>query len=184
MSDPVAALIPLVPALRRYAFALTRDRTLADDLVQDCLERAINRRHQLRQVETPRAWLFTILHRLTIDRLRQDKRRYGTPGHNTLLDRLDEDALAEAPPQEHRLVHQDLLRALAALPEEQRTVLLLVTVEGLSYADTAKVLDIPSGTVMSRLARARDRIRQLLEGAMPPEPRRLSDVRPMMRSVK
>lgn len=183
MSDPVAALVPLVPALRRYARALTRDRTLADDLVQDCLERAITRRHQLRDVGNLSTWLFTILHRMTIDRLRRDTRRHGPAGYATPLDRLDENALAEAPSQENGLVHQDLLRALAALPEEQRAVLLLVTVEGLPYAETAKVLGIPIGTVMSRLARGRDRLRRLLDGAMPSEPRQLPDVRPMMRSV-
>lgn len=153
-TDMVLAIEPLIPALRRYARALLRDRAAADDLVQDCLERAIGRWSQRRGEGSPRAWIFTILHNLAMTRLRRTADR---PAH-VGLDDADESQFALAAPQEERLRYGELLSALARLPEDQRTVLLLVTVEELSYEDTAKVLGIPVGTVMSRLSRARERL--------------------------
>ncbi|RAI04519.1 RNA polymerase subunit sigma [Acuticoccus sediminis] len=171
----VRLIEPLIPALRRYARALMRDRSAADDLVQDCLERAIGRWHQRRGDDDAKAWIFTILHNLAMTRLRRSAER---PAH-LALDDAGPDSLARAPSQEDGLMHRDLLAALGALAEEQRTVLLLVTVEDLSYAEAARVLGVPIGTVMSRLSRARDRLASLLS-AEPPGRRS----RPYLRSVK
>ncbi|WP_248310263.1 sigma-70 family RNA polymerase sigma factor [Bosea sp. 117] len=173
--EMVRLIEPLIPALRRYARALMRERAAADDLVQDCLERAISRWHQRRANDDARAWIFTILHNLAMTRLRRAAQR---PVHVT-FDDAEAAKLSSAAPQEDGLRHRDLLDALAQLPDEQRTVLLLVTVEELSYADAARVLDIPIGTVMSRLSRARERLARL----MSVEPRAIPSP-PYLRSVK
>ncbi|MDQ7246890.1 RNA polymerase sigma factor [Dongia sedimenti] len=156
--DDIGILVgPLIPPLRRYARALLRDRAAADDLVQDCLERALSRWHQRRAEGSTRTWLFTILHNLALNRMRTIARR----GPHVAV----EDAMLVGPAnQEDALRHRDLLRALETLTEEHRSVLLLVSVEDLSYAETAKVLDIPVGTVMSRVSRARERLAAALDG--------------------
>ncbi|WP_454659112.1 RNA polymerase sigma factor [Bosea beijingensis] len=177
-ADMVRQIAPLVPALRRYARALLRDRSAADDLVQDCLERAIGRWYQRREDGNARSWVFTILHNLAMTRLRRASER---PPH-LALDDTDETSLSFAAPQEDRMRYRDLLAALHQLPDEQRTVLLLVTVEELSYADAAKVLDIPIGTVMSRLSRARERLLGLMSAE--PQPRAAGKAHPNLRSVK
>ena len=166
---------PLIPALRRYARALLRDRAAADDLLQDCLERAITRWHQRRADGDARTWLFAILHNLAISRLRQAVRR----GPHVALDETDESVTAQPPTQEDGLHHREVLRALETLPEDQRGVLLLVSVEDLSYAEAARVLDIPVGTVMSRLSRAREKLSRAMgpEAAIPAQ-------RPTLRRVK
>jgi RNA polymerase sigma-70 factor (ECF subfamily) len=157
--DEIADLIePHIPALRRYAWALARDHDRADDLVQDCLERAISRWHLRRRDGNARAWLFTILHNLFVSQLRRRARR----GTEVGLD--DVSASASVPPaQDNNMAVRDVLTALALLPEEQRAVLLLVGVEDLSYEETARVLGVPIGTVMSRLSRGRGRLREVLE---------------------
>jgi RNA polymerase sigma factor (sigma-70 family) len=167
---------PLIPALRRYAHGLMRDRATADDLVQDCLERAISRWHQRREGNDPRSWIFTILHNLAINRMRQKQRR----GPHIPLEDADEGSLALAPSQEEGLRHDDLMRALDGLPEDQRVLLLLISVEDLSYAEAANVLNIPIGTVMSRLARARERLRRAVEG----EPNGVAALGTHLRRVK
>ncbi len=159
MKDLMLLVEPLIPALRRYARALLRDHAAADDLVQDCLERTISRWHQRRPEGDTRAWVFTILHNLAMNRFRQNARH----GRSVALEDADEAVLARPPSQEDRLRQRDLLRALATLPEDQRSVLLLVSVEDLSYAEAAGVLNIPIGTVMSRLARARDKLARAVE---------------------
>ncbi len=174
MSDMIVLIEPLIPALRRYARSLMRDRSAADDLVQDCLERAISRWHQRREDGNAKTWIFTILHNLAINRLRQSTWR----GAHVALDDVQDAALTRRPAQEDRLHQNDVLRALGTLPEDQRSVILLVSVEDLSYAETAKVLDLPIGTVMSRLARGRDRLRQTLDGELQ------SDTSPHLRRVK
>jgi RNA polymerase sigma factor (sigma-70 family) len=175
MEDMIRVIELLIPALRRYARALLRDRAAADDLVQDCLERAIGRWHQRRADGDPRTWMFAILHNLAMTRLH---RAAGRPAHIG-IDEADEAGLAVSARQEDRLRYQDLLGKVARLPDEQRTVLLLVTVEELSYAETAKVLDIPVGTVMSRLSRARERLLGMMSDIARPRPGR-----PYLRSVK
>ena len=162
MKDMLVQVEPLIPALRRYARALVRNRAAADDLVQDCLERAVSRWHQRRDGSV-RAWLFTILHNLAVSQFRQA----ATRGGHMPIDDAGERELVSAAAQEHRLAYQDVLNKLARLPEEQRTVLLLVAVEDFSYAEAAKMLDIPVGTVMSRLSRARERLQHEMEGASP-----------------
>ena len=159
MSDEIAALIePLIPSLRRYARALLYDRDAADDLVQDTLERAISRWPLRRRDGDLRSWLFTIERNLCLAGLRQTRRR----GVHVGIDPLESLPSKEHSPDATLRV-QDVLAGLAGLPEEQRSVLLLVAVEEFSYADTAKVLDVPIGTVMSRLSRARDRMRSFME---------------------
>lgn len=155
----MALVEPLIPSLRRYARSLLRDQNAADDLVQDCLERVISRWHQRRTDGDARTWVFTILHNLAINQLKQTARR----GVHVTVEDADEAAFATSPAQEDRLHHHAVVEALSWLPEDQRSVLLLVSVEELSYAETASVLDIPIGTVMSRLSRARHRLAQMME---------------------
>jgi len=152
-----------IPALRRYARALTRDAEAADDLVQDTLVRALRSEH-LFQGEDTRSWLYTILTNLNRNRLRALARR---PVHAPLT---DSDAVDMAGPEAGS---RDIERALASLVPEQRAVLVLVVVEGLSYREVAEVQGVPIGTVMSRLARARAQIKAFLEGE-----------RPMLRRIK
>jgi RNA polymerase sigma factor (sigma-70 family) len=172
MKDMLLQVEPLIPALRRYARALVRNRANADDLVQDCLERAVSRWNQRRDGDV-RSWLFAILHNLAIDQFRKIVAR----GRHVRIDETSEDDLSETAAQEHRLMYQDVLNRLARLPEEQRSVLLLVAVEDLSYADAAKVLNIPVGTVMSRLSRARERLQQEIEGTKDSTPTNVVQIR-------
>ena len=153
-----------IPRLRRFALALTRERDTADDLVQDCVTRALAAWATRRGDDAAlRPWLFTILHNRW--RTRQ-QREWARPDRIAL-----EDASGEGPEisggQWEQLELRDLDVALAKLPEEQRSVLLLVGVEGLSYEEAARVQNVPIGTVMSRLARARDRLRALMDGEPP-----------------
>ena len=158
-----------IPALRRYAAALLRNRDDADDLVHDCLVRALDKLHTRRDDADVRAWLFAIMHNLFISQLRRAKARpAGEP-----IEEAHEAAMSIKPDQESSLQWRDLLRGLEALPVEQRSVILLVSVEDMSYADAANVLGIPVGTVMSRLARGRERLRQLTEDEGRPALRRV-----------
>jgi len=155
MSD-AQSLIELIPRLRRYARALVGERAAADDLVQDTLERAWSKLHLYRRGNDLRAWLFTVMHNVHVNRLRAARPT------DPLEDEMPE--LAQRATQGDALVVRDLERALAALPVPQRQVLLLVALEDLSYEEAARVLEIPIGTVMSRLARAREKLRLLMQG--------------------
>ena len=147
-----------IPRLRRYARALAGDQSAADDLVQDTLERALNKRHLWRPGSDLRAWLFAIMRNVFVNQLR------GRQAHPE--EALDDDALpAVAPSDGARLEITDLQSALAVLPPEQRAVVLLVGLEQLSYAEASRALGIPIGTVMSRLFRGRERLRILTTGA-------------------
>jgi RNA polymerase sigma-70 factor (ECF subfamily) len=159
MDDFAAILEPHIPGLRRYAWALVRDREAADDLVQDCLEHALAGWRTRRRDGNPKAWLFTILRNLHVSELRRRSRR----GTRADVEEADSAEAARDTDPERRLISRDCLSALDMLPEEQKSILLLVGVEDLSYADMSKVLDIPIGTVMSRLSRARERFRQTIE---------------------
>ncbi len=153
-----------IPRLRRFALALTRDRETADDLVQDCLSRALAAWTTRRGDDTAlRPWLFTILH----NRWRTRQRRDWTRPDRISLDDAGEQGTETSGGQWETLELRDLESALAKLSEEQRAVLLLVGVEGLSYEEAARVQNVPIGTVMSRLARARDRLRSLMDGEPP-----------------
>ena len=154
MSD-AGSLVALIPRLRRYARALVGDRAAADDLVQDTLERAWAKLHLFRRGTDLRAWLFTVMHNVHVNQVRAARPT------DTLEDEMPE--LAQRAAQGDALLVRDLERALAALPVAQREVLLLVALEDLSYEETARVLGIPIGTVMSRLARAREKLRVLLQ---------------------
>jgi RNA polymerase sigma factor (sigma-70 family) len=167
--DEIASLIePHIPALRRYAWALLRDDEAADDLVQDCLERAISRWHLRRRDGNLKAWLFTIQRNLFLNGARQRTRR----GLHVGLEVLDSGSGVEGL-QESAVGTRDVLAGLDLLPEEQRSVLLLVGVEDLSYQETADVLRVPVGTVMSRLSRAREKMRQYLDRGRNPVLRRV-----------
>jgi RNA polymerase sigma-70 factor, ECF subfamily len=151
--DDVEAMIP---ALRRYARALARDADVADDLVQDTLVRAL-RSERLFLGGDIRSWLYTILTNLNRNRRRSLARR---PQFTPLLDNNAEPSGTEAE-------SRDIARALATLVEDQRSVLLLVMLEGLSYREVADIQGVPIGTVMSRLARARAHVKASLEGERP-----------------
>lgn len=157
MADLSALLEPMIPALRRYAYALVRDHDRADDLVQDALERALSRWSQRQANGDLRAWLFTILRNLHLSAHRQGQRR----GPHLALDETTSPGIAAA--QEAGLEMQDVLAALDQLPEEQKSLLLLVGVEDFSYDAAAHILGVPRGTVMSRLSRGRQRLRAILE---------------------
>lgn len=155
----VDELLAHMPALRRYARLLTGDATRADDLVQDTLERACRKWALWRPGTALRSWLLTLMHNLHANQ-RRDWRL--DEGH-AALDEQPEPPDPAAPAGE-RL---DLERALAALPDGQREVLLLVAVEEYSYAEAADILGLPIGTVMSRLHRGREQLRQWLAPARP-----------------
>ncbi len=148
-----------VPRLRRYATALVGNRYDADDLVQDCVEKALANRHALRDPSRLGGWLMSILHNLHISVLRGRRRR----GAEVPVEDLADDLALSAPPTDRAEV-RDFVRAFGQLTEEHRAVLLLTGMEGLSYREAAEVLELPIGTVMSRLARARERLRVLLDG--------------------
>jgi len=146
----------MIPALRRYARALARDADIADDLVQDTLVRAL-RSEKLFLGGDLRAWLYTILTNLNRNRRRSLARQ------PQMMELYDTAADASGTEAEGR----DISRALATLAEDQRAVLLLVVLEGLSYRDVADIQGVPIGTVMSRLARARAHVKASLEGERP-----------------
>jgi RNA polymerase sigma-70 factor (ECF subfamily) len=152
------ALIAQLPALRRFAIALAGNSAMADDLVQDCIERALRRSDQLSEPTRIAAWLRSILHNLYIDELRKKRTR----GYDKDIGDLAND-LALSAPAADRAETTDFVRAMATLSPEHRQILLLVGLEGMNYREAASHLNIPIGTVMSRLTRARDRLRAELE---------------------
>jgi RNA polymerase sigma-70 factor, ECF subfamily len=168
VTDKVEAVLREVPRLRRYAVALLADRARADDLVQDTLERALGRLHLWQSGTDMRRWLFTIMHNLHVNAVRRSIRR----GTETTLEDA-EDRLVQAPSQMDSVAVRDLGRALQILPTEQAEVLILVALEGMAYREVAQVLDIPLGTVMSRLSRARQALRRHLDGEDAPALRRV-----------
>ena len=146
-----------IPALRRYAYGLVRDHDGADDLVQDTLERALSRWYLRRADGDLRAWLFTILRNLYINSYRRRKRQ---GPHISIEDVTPPGTAAQ---QEVGLEVRDVLAAVDQLPEDQKSLLLLIGVEDFSYDDAARILGLPIGTVMSRLSRARQKLRAILE---------------------
>lgn len=155
MGDILHDIEAAIPALRRYARALTRDLDHADDLVQDCLERAIAKRGLFQPRGPVHAWLFTILVNLHRNALRGERRRGDVIG----LGSIPEPSVLPAQPGHLALAELD--RAIGTLPLEQKEALLLVTLEGLSYQEAATILEIPIGTLMSRLGRARAALKSL-----------------------
>jgi len=152
-----------VPRLRRYARALLGDRYAADDLVQDTLERAWNKFHLWRPGSDLRAWLFAIMHNVFVNQVR---------GKRNEIERTMEElpVVAVRATQSDSLEIADVERSLRELPDEQREVLLLVAIEEMTYDEVSRALGIPIGTVMSRLSRARERMRRLIAGVQPAVP--------------
>ncbi len=169
MLDFSIELEPHIPALRRFAWAMVRDSQAADDLVQDCLEKAISRWHTRRQDADARSWLFTILRNLFLNGVRQQARR----GRHLGIEALDDVASPDGG-GERVVIAKDALAALDGLTEEHRALLLLIGVEELSYQQAADVFGLPIGTIMSRLSRARAQLRRAIE----------SDERVPLRRVK
>lgn len=165
MNDLAAYVEKEIPHLRRFARSLCGTAEEGDDLVQDTLERAWRKRHQWRREGSVRGWLFRILHRQFLNSRR---------GKRPAPEEIDEDALADPKhenlaPQEAQLMADDMSRALAALPASQRAAVVLVALEGVSYEEAADMLDIPVGTLRSRLFRGRETLRETLKdvGKMP-----------------
>ena len=157
MNELDEQLRELIPRLRRFAVSLTRNSSSADDLVQACLERALSSWGGKRADGDVRAWLFSILYRQFLDAHRRSRR------HARMLEFFTGREDAE-PSTERTVIAQSTLQAFDRLPSEQRALLLMVSVEGLSYKEVAEILDTPIGTVMSRLSRARQALRQLSDG--------------------
>ncbi len=158
MSNFARLLQNEIPRLRRYARALTRDAARADDLVQSCLVRAIAKEHLWEPGTDLRAWLFTILHNQYVNEIRRSVRE----GVSVAVEDVA-PVLTVAPRATSCLQLRDLERAIRLLPEEQRQVILLVGLEGMRYEEVAAVLDIPIGTVRSRLSRGREMLRRLMD---------------------
>ena len=148
-------IIPFIPNLRRYARALVGDRDGADDLVQDTLERAVRKFHLWKPGDL-RAWLFSIMHNVFVNQL---KARKIAPSVE-----IDENTLTAHVPTVTSVDVIDLQRALLTLAPEQREVVLLIALEDMTYADVSRALGIPIGTVMSRLSRGREKLRNLMSG--------------------
>ncbi len=152
-------LIALIPQLRRFARSLCGDAALADDLVQDCIERALRRQHLYDSERPLRPWLYTILRNIFISGLRRDYR-------STVIktvEELEEYEGATLPDQEDQLSVSLIVEALDLLSPQQREVTVLVGLEEMSYRDVAEIIGIPIGTVMSRLSRARKLLQDILE---------------------
>ncbi len=163
-------VVSYIPHLRRYARALMGNDVLAaDDLVQDCLERALSRMHLWRKGSNLRAWLFTIMHNLYANNMRKlsNAPQFVEMEMESSILYHEEDAGQE-------LEIRDMQQAIAKLTPDQREVLLLVTLEGLQYREVAKILGMPEGTVMSKLSRARNRLRTIMHME---KPKRLTRVK-------
>jgi RNA polymerase sigma-70 factor (ECF subfamily) len=162
MPDRAALIEEQIPGLRRFACALLHgNRESADDLVQDTLVRALSHWNLRRNQGNIKGWLYTILY----NRFLSDQHRVRRRGpHDALTEQTELPGIDGG--QHSVLEHRDLLRAFAALPEEQRAALLLVGVEDLSYQEAARVLGVPIGTVMSRLSRGRERLRRSIHGEL------------------
>jgi RNA polymerase sigma-70 factor (ECF subfamily) len=162
---PQPDLVAAIPRLRRYARVLTGDPNRADDLVQDALGRAWEKRSLWRAGSDLRAWLFTIMHNVYVNQLALARREAG----NVSLDAEGENGAAwqvpVRPNQLDRVELMELVEQMGRLPPEQREVLLLAAVEELRYEEIAAVLEIPIGTVMSRLSRARGKLRRIVAEA-------------------
>ena len=153
-----------LPGLRRYARLLAGDAWAADDLVQDTLERACSKWRLWTVGSDLRAWLFTLMHNVFINQLRRSMRQ-APAGAMVDVTGLENELAA---PDTGAAQSLDLQRCLLRLPEDQRVVLLLVSLEDLSYEEVAKITGVPLGTVMSRLSRARSRLRELMDAPATP----------------
>jgi RNA polymerase sigma-70 factor, ECF subfamily len=158
MTDLTRLIEAEIPRLRRYARALTRDVTRADDLVQSCLTRALAKQHLWQPGTDLRAWLFTILHNQHVN----DVRRSVREGVTVAVEEMA-PVLTVHPGAMAALELRDLETAIGKLAPEQRQVILLVGLEGMQYDEVALILGVPVGTVRSRLSRGRDQLRRLMD---------------------
>jgi RNA polymerase sigma-70 factor, ECF subfamily len=159
--DLIRGLPNLLPRLWRFAYRITGDRHAAEDLVQRACVRGLERRHQLQPGTSPLSWMFSIVHSVWLNevRARQIREHANLQWSDELAETVADESSADP---ERDLAHRQIILAVEKLPDAQRAVMLLVAVEGLSYKEAAETLDIPIGTVMSRLARARLTIGQAL----------------------
>lgn len=153
-------MVEHIPRLRRYARTLTRDHHAVDDLVQDTFERALNKLHLWQPDSDMRAWLFSVMHSVFVN-------QWHIPKLEVDYDPKGMTEIAVQAPNFDRIELGEMEKALQSIPREQRDVLLLVAVEEMSYEQAAETLAIPIGTVMSRLSRAREKLRQIMRA---PEP--------------
>jgi RNA polymerase sigma-70 factor (ECF subfamily) len=166
MAGTLGSIETCIPALRRYASFLLRSQQDSDDLVHDTLVRALDKLNTKHIDSEVRPWLFSIMHNLFVSDIRKARVR-----RDGLAAEANEPSVHGG--QEDNLHWHDTMRALDSLPAEQRSVILLVSVEDLSYAEVAAVLGVPVGTVMSRLSRGRERLRELASGEARPALRRV-----------
>ncbi len=159
MHDLKCSIADQIPYLRRYALVLARDPDAADDLVQDCLERALLKRHLWLGRGHIRSWLYRLLHNVHVNGCKHPERRYlSVLAHDEIAARMAEPAR-----QDQRIECRDLAAALDKLPAEQRTAIVLIALEGRAYEEAAEMLGVPVGTVRSRLSRGRETLRSLTE---------------------
>jgi len=159
-----------IPALRRYASSLLYKQDEADDLVQDCLERALKKQNLWQPGTSLRAWLFTMQHNLYVNQLKKYSRQPPMTEEVEVLNHNLE-------PHKSEVLLRDIDFCMRQLPDDQQQVLLLVVVEGFSYKEVSKIISIPQGTVMSRLSRARKTLQTLMNGES-------VSSQPVLRSVK
>jgi RNA polymerase sigma-70 factor (ECF subfamily) len=164
-----AGLAREVPYLRRFARGLAGDAAVADDLVQDCIERALRKQHLFDDKRPLRAWLFTMLRNLHVSGMRSQGRR----GQAVPVEEAELADPAAPPEQERKLALGDIVEAWGRLPQPQREVLLLVAVEEMNYREIAEITGTPVGTVMSRISRARAALRAILHENGEPRLRRI-----------
>jgi len=167
MSTFIHELENCIPALRRYAFTLFHQQDDADDLVQDCLERAIRKQNLWQKKSSLRAWLFTMQHNLFVNQLKSKARKPELVSSSEELTHIIDN-------NQPNVLMRDIHYCMQQLTEDQREVLLLITVEGFSYKEVGNIVGIPIGTVMSRLSRAREMLQKLMSG----------EVRTELREVK
>jgi RNA polymerase sigma factor (sigma-70 family) len=161
-ADVRSNLISYVPALRNYALHLLRNASDADDLVQDCLVRALSRSHLFEPGTNLKAWLLSIIHNVFLDGTRKNRRTREFQKAMT----VKQDHVTR-PNQLHRIELRDAGRALAALPKAQSATLLLIGLDGLSYQETATLTGAPVGTVRSRVSRGRSALTVMMHGVTP-----------------
>ena len=152
-----SGLLAAIPSLRAFAMALTNDLSRADDLVQETILRAWQNQDRFEPGSNLGAWLFTILRNLFYSHLRRMKREVADPDGSYAAQ------LRTAPDQEAGVIAKDMWRALGELPPDQREALLLVSAEGMSYDEAARICGVAVGTIKSRVNRARRRLAELLE---------------------
>lgn len=149
----------VLPALRRFAFSLTRDEDRADDLVQDSVERALVKAEYFEPGTNLRSWMFTVCRRIFLNQIRKQK----TQGVSVEIEDAPQTKLSTDANQDMTIACKEMLTAMEKLPMRDKVVLSLIVVEGMKYEEAADVLDVPVGTIRSRLSRARTRLKELIE---------------------